>query len=181
MSCDPTFEWCNQLEADLTFNNLQAPATNGTGPAKGPGGKGPGGPGGKGGKPKGPPKALITKVAIKFVNAMWATMFARVLSVGLQMLQRSTKQYAVQSSTVKGYMDLSTVYDLYKYSGYMLVSWGLYGWLVFLLKRFMKGSDLVKKLSLIAAQGNGLVGLVLFGLSVWRTTGRDKCGTTVSW
>merc|ERR1711998_52443 len=107
MSCDPTFEWCNELQ------------------------KGPGGPGGPKGDPTakaddaaaaqdqsaaaadsaagakdekkakaGPPKAVVTKVAVKFVNAMWATMFARILSVGLQEWTRSTRQYSVQTTTV---------------------------------------------------------------------------------
>merc|ERR1719498_1909776 len=108
MSCDPTFEWCNELEADLTYvTDLQKGGPGAGGPgAGGPGAGGPGagGKGGKGDAPaekggagakKGPPEAFVTKVAVKFVNAMWYTMFARVLSVGLQDWQRSTKQYKV--------------------------------------------------------------------------------------
>ena len=178
MSCDPTFEWCNELQADPTAAqddsaakaaDAQAADDTAAGAADEKKAK------------AGPPRAVVTKVAVKFVNAMWATMFARVLSVGLQEWTRSVRQYNVQTSSVQAKMDLSTPYSAYKYQGYMLISWGLYGWSAFLAKRFMKGSDLVKKMTLMGAQGTGVFGLALLGLSLWRTFGRDNCSTTSSW
>lgn len=60
---------------------------------------------------KGPSKAFITKVAVKFVNAMWMTMFAKVLSDGLVMRQRTTSYAAVLSTTnVATYLTPSVAY-----------------------------------------------------------------------
>jgi len=60
---------------------------------------------------KGPSKAFITKVAVKFVNAMWMTMFAKVLSDGLVMRQRTTKFAATLSTTfVSTYLTPSVAY-----------------------------------------------------------------------
>merc|ERR1712166_758598 len=47
---------------------------------------------------KGPSKAFITKVAVKFVNAMWMSMFAKVLADGLVYRQRTTSLYAVMTT-----------------------------------------------------------------------------------
>lgn len=63
----------------------------------------------------------------------------------------------------------------------MLIGWGLYGWTAFLMKRFMKNSKMVKRMALMAAQGNALIGLALLGLSGWKTASRDKCSVSAGY
>lgn len=58
----------------------------------------------------------------------------------------------------------------------MLIGWGLFGWTAFLMKRFVN-NDMSRKLALMAAQGNSIVGLALIGLSAWKTASRDKCSS----
>lgn len=41
---------------------------------------------------------MITKIAIKFVNAMWATQFARILSTGMQQYTRTVTKYNANKS-----------------------------------------------------------------------------------
>lgn len=166
--CDPTWEVCS-LQKDV------APA----GPPK----DGPkNATDGKPAKKEGPSKEFLTEVAVKFVNAMWATMFARVLSVGLQQWTRSVGYYnASDSSTQTSTISPSVAFKSYRISGYMLIGWGLYGWTAFLAKRFAKNSKMVKRMALMAAQGNALVGLALLGLSGWKTASRDKCSTNAYW
>jgi len=78
-------------------------------------------------------------------------------------------------------MDASTVYSSYKYSASLLLSWGIYGWFAFFLKRFMKNSAISRQVALFAAQGTGIVGLALMGLNIWRTTGRADCASSTDW
>jgi len=63
----------------------------------------------------------------------------------------------------------------------MLTAWGIYGWVAFLLKRFFKKSDMVKKIAISATKGSALVGLALLGLSGWKTMSRDKCSVNAYW
>ena len=101
MNCDPTWEVCTSLQggpggpppaggppaadapADASAGS-PAPAgngtANGTAPAK------------KGNAAANVTKAEITEIAVKFVNAMWATMFAKTLSVGLQQRYRTASK-----------------------------------------------------------------------------------------
>jgi hypothetical protein len=78
-------------------------------------------------------------------------------------------------------MTPSIAYKSYFYSSKMLTAWGLYGWTAFLLKRFFKQSDLVKKIAISATKGSALVGLALIGLSAWKTTSRDQCSVNSYW
>ena len=172
MQADPTF--------DLIEFQKQAPPAGGAPPKKDA-------PAGKDGQPakkaEGPSKELITEIAVKFVNAMWATLFAKVLSTGLQQVRRTATYYNAYESTLtstqKTDITGSVAYKSYLYSGYMLTGWGLFGWFAFLGKRFTS-SPAMLKLALLAVKGNSLVGLALIGLSAWKTASRAKCSANSS-
>jgi len=53
--------------------------------------------------------------------------------------------------------------------------WGLFGWTIFLSKRFIKGNAVINKVATLAAQGNAIIGLVNIGLAAWTTFARDQC------
>jgi hypothetical protein len=184
MNCDPTWEVCTSLQggpggpppaggppaADAPANasaGSPAPAgngtANGTAPAK------------KGNAASNVTKAEITEIAVRFVNAMWATMFAKTLSIGLQQRYRTISKLnsLVSPSTADTTSYTSSVaYKSYLYSSWLLIGWGLFGWTAFLSKRFVD-SNLTRKLAYVAARGNGVAGLCLAGLSIWKTASRD--------
>lgn len=55
------------------------------------------------------------------------------------------------------------------------MAWGLFGWITFLSKRFIKGNAGINKVASLAAQGNAIVGLINIGLAAWTTFARDQC------
>jgi hypothetical protein len=162
VAADPTVDGAALNGTDVNGTN----GTNGTEPAK----------------KKGPSKKQLTLIAVKFINAMWATMFASVLSEGLQQWTRSTRYYNATSSSGGSTSTLeaiskSTAYKSYKWGGYLLMTWGVYGWCSFLAKRFLKDSAPVKQNALAAAYGNGVVGVLLMFFNLWKTFGRNNCST----
>jgi hypothetical protein len=66
------------------------------------------------------------------------------------------------------------------YSGYMLMGWGMFGWITFLAKRFTD-SVAVQKVALFTLKGNFAVGLALIGLSGWKTASRDQCSVNANY
>ena len=105
MNCDPTWEVCTSLQggpggpppaggppaADAPADaSAGSPAPAGNGTANGTANSTA--PAKKGNAASNVTKAEITEIAVKFVNAMWATMFAKTLSVGLQQRYRTASK-----------------------------------------------------------------------------------------
>jgi hypothetical protein len=130
-------------------------------------------------------RKFITDIAVKYVKAMWIIQFTKITNVGLLQYWRSRAQKNAYNSaygtTYDSTFTSSTAYKSYQASGILLLLWGIWGWGVFVTRQVALDNDLTKQLSLLTAQGNGVVGALIILISLWKTFGREKCSENSYW
>ena len=161
MSCDPTWEVCDQIAADKQANADGADA--GAAPADG--------------KPKqGGGKAAM--VAFLFAQMMWASMLANAFAVGSGNLYVSYQQEkaAKSSGTDTSTIVASSTYKATKYLGFLLTPYGFIGWVLFLLNTFVDGKGgPIQQSAGLYVKASPIVAMTAIGLGLWRSISRKKC------